>query len=127
MVAATENSGDLDPATVEVVITEPRVALDPAALADLDERWPVRAGEEMAEPGRYPIRSVVLVDLRDDDVVLASPARRRAALASLLDTSVRPVRSADVEALGALEGRVDIVRIVGSEPKDLLAALRDLS
>jgi hypothetical protein len=44
----------------------------------------------------------------------------------LLDTSVVPVRSADVDALGALEGQVDIVRIVGSEPNDLVAALRDL-
>lgn len=116
----------LDPASLEVVITEPRVALDPAALADLEDRWPVRAGEEAAEPGRYPIRSVVVVDRPGDDLLSASPARRRAALASLLDTSVVPVRSADVDALGALEGQVDIVRIVGSEPNDLVAALRDL-
>jgi hypothetical protein len=117
----------LDPVTLEVVVTEPRLTLDPAALANLDERWPAREGEEAVQAGRYPIQSVVLVDTRDDDLLFTSPSRRRAGLASVLDTSVVAVRAADVGALGMLEGRVDIRRVVGSEPSELLDVLRDLS
>ena len=116
-----------DPASLEVVIGEPRLTLDAAALAEVEERWPIGDGEDAAEPGRYPIRAVVLVDLRDDDLLFGSPARRLAGLASLLDTSVRPIRATDVDALGTLESRVEIVRIVGPDPKGLLAALRDLT
>jgi hypothetical protein len=117
----------LDPATREVVVIERRLTLDAAALGEIDRRWPRLEDEEPVEPGRYPIRAVVLLGTRPDHLLVSSPARRRAGLASLVETSVRPARAADIEALAVLDDGIEVVRILGYETSELVDVLRRLS
>jgi hypothetical protein len=87
----------------------------------------VRVGSPVAGPGRYPIYAVVLLGARPDHLKVASPARRLASLASLLDSTGGAVKAVDVEAIGRLEGRADVVRALGFESGELLGILRDLA
>jgi hypothetical protein len=68
----------------------------------------------------------MLLGTRPDHLLVASPARRLARLASLLDTSVRPASAGAVEAVGRLDDEVQVVRALGFDPKEILGILRDL-
>jgi hypothetical protein len=96
-------------------------------LAEIDARWPADAGEQHVAPGRYPVRAVVLLGAPPDHLLLASAARRAASLASLLDTSTRAARAIDVQAIGRLDTRVEVVRALGFDPKETTGILRDLA
>jgi hypothetical protein len=117
----------LDLHTLEVVVPPPRFGLDPSVLAEIDARWPPDADEVNVAPGRYPVRGVVLLGTRPDHLLVASPARRVASFASLLDTSTRAARAIDVQAVGQLDDRVEVVRALGFDPKEITGILRDLS
>jgi hypothetical protein len=116
----------LDPSSYEIVVEEHRFAMDPAVQAEVDERWPPEADETAVPPGRYPIRAVVLLGARPDHLRVASSARRLASFATLLDTTWQPARAADVEAVAGLDGRVEDVRALGFDPKELAEILRKL-
>lgn len=117
----------LDPATLEVVLAPPRLAIDPDALGRLDARWPCPAGTVDVEPGRVAIAAAVLLGADRDDLDWASPAKRWASLVPLVDTD-RPDRLAErVEAIGRLDGRIPVVRTRGFETVEVVEALRGLA
>jgi len=116
----------LDPDTLEVVVPPPRFAMDPSVQAEIDTRWPPGAEEQHAAPGRYPVRTVVLLDTRPGHPLAESPARRLAGLASLLDTSACPARAVDVQAVGRLDARIEVVRAL-DDPKAINHILRTLA
>ena len=122
---ATAVRFDLD--TLEVVVPEARFGLDPAVAHEISERWPEEDTEAAVAPGRYPVYAVVLLGTQADHLRIASPARRIASFASLLDTSFHPARATEVEALGRLDGRVRVEGTLGFEADDLLQILRELS
>jgi hypothetical protein len=117
----------LDVTASEVVVAEPRLTFDAAGLAEIDARWVPLESEEGVTAGRYPIRAVVLLGTGPDHLLTSSPACRRADLASLIDTSILPPRATDVEALGALDGGIELVRILGNDTRELVGVLRDLA
>lgn len=116
-----------DPETLEVVVPEPRFAFDPVVAAEIDERWPREPDEGGVAPGRFPVHAVVLLGTRPDHLRVASPARRLASLASLLDTSFHPARAVEVEAVGRLDGSAEVVRALGYEANEVIDILRSLS
>jgi hypothetical protein len=117
----------LDPVTLEVVVDEPRLSLTPEVAAEVDARWPREPEEDSVGPGRHPVRGVVLLGTRPDHLRMASPARRLASLVSLLDTTDRPARAVDVEAVGHLDTHVEVVRALGYETDELVGILRALA
>lgn len=117
----------LDRATGDVVVTLPRFSLDESVAAEVDTQWPVAPGEGRVAPGRYRVHAIVLLGATPDHLKVASPARRVASLASLLDTSAHPARAIDVAAMGRLEGRAEIVRAIGMDLSEVVGILRDLA
>lgn len=115
----------LDPATAEVVVPEPALALDPDGLRDLDARFPVEDADPPVAPGRYRLRAIVLYRARRDPSTPLTPGQRLAALSVLLPTT-SPHPAADLAALGAVADAVEVVPTGDVEPEDLLDILRAL-
>jgi len=117
----------IDLETLEVVVPEPRLALDAEVVAEIDARWPVGPEERGLGAGRHPVHAVVLLGSIPDHVKIASPARRLASFASLIDTLGGSVKAAELESLGRLEHRCEVVRALGFEPSELLGILEELA
>src|SRR5262249_15597932 len=74
-----------DPVSLEAVVPEPRLAFDMEVLHEVEQRWPALDSGASTVPGRYAVHGVVLLGARPDHLKVASPARRLAGLASLVD------------------------------------------
>jgi hypothetical protein len=116
----------LDPQSFEVVVESPRFAMDAGVAKELDAEWPPEPGECGVTPGRFPIRAVVLMGVPPDLLDDASSARRLASYAALLDCAYESAGVADVEAVALLDGRVETVRALGTEPSEILDIFRRL-
>lgn len=75
---------ELDLATAELIVGEPRISHDPAVIASLDR--PIESSSELAPvgPGRYPLVGWGVVAFSDRPVTELSPAEAAAATLSFM-------------------------------------------
>jgi thiol-disulfide isomerase/thioredoxin len=113
----------IDPDRLELVVPEPRVKVDEAALADISEPAPSRSEQPRVEPGRYPLRAWTVWETDEIDGPLS---RARAVAGSLPSIMSKPE---DVEALlpqlGSLLERISPVPLVFSTPDELAESLKE--
>jgi thiol-disulfide isomerase/thioredoxin len=114
----------IDPERLELIVPEPRVRLDEAALAALEEPAPTRSELPRVEPGRYPLLAWTLEeDQLDGDGALT----RARAVAATLPSVLGDLEALDdlLPQLGSLLGRISPVPLVFSTADELTDSLKE--
>jgi thiol-disulfide isomerase/thioredoxin len=113
----------IDPDRLELVVPEPRVKVDGAALADIAESAPSRSEPAPVEPGRYPLRAWTVWETDDIEGPLT---RARAVAAGLPSIMSNP---GDLEALllqlGSLVERISPISLAFNTPEELADTLKE--
>jgi hypothetical protein len=109
------------------VVEPPRIALDPATVAELDARYPPGRGE-VAPLGRHEVKTVIVVGGEPYPDTPASPSQRLAVLLPLVTWVGTGIRRADVECLGHLATYVGDIRwLFSTDDQELPRALAVLA
>ena len=116
----------LDIATLEIVVTPARIPIDHDALAAIVDRDSAEMSALTVER-RFPVRAIVLLGAKPDSVRITSSARRLASLAPLVERPHAALRATDLEAVGRLATRTEVIRALGYDTEELPAILADLA
>jgi peroxiredoxin len=118
-----EPHSTIDPERFELVVPEPRVQADEAALVAVIDPAPSRAELPRVEPGRYPLRAWTLWET---DQLAGSFTRARAVAASLPSVISDPNGVDDLlPQLGNLVERISSVPLVFSTAEELTNSLKE--
>jgi hypothetical protein len=113
----------IDPDRLELVVPEPRVKVDEAALAEISEPAPSRSEQPRVEPGRYPLRAWTVWETDEMDGPLS---RARAVAASLPSIMSQPE---DLETLlpqlSSLLERISPIPLAFSTADELAGSLKE--
>jgi hypothetical protein len=102
------------------LVEPPRLALDPAGMAEIDAQYPP-GPDELTRHGHHGITTVIVVGSEPYPATPASPAQRLAVLLPLVSGSGRVERS-DVEWLNLLSGHVGDIRWLSDTDDEALVA-----
>ncbi len=116
----------VDSDTLEVIVGEHRLNLDPEGLQEIDRLFPSESDESQIVPGRYPLLAMVSVGYRNIIGRTESPATRVTQLAHFLKSS-NGLRASDLQQLAVLSGQVDVEWMMGNEPREFTDLLRRLA
>jgi peroxiredoxin len=113
----------IDPERLELVVPEPRVQLDQAALASIQDPAPTRSELPAAEPGRYPLRAWTLQEMMEPDGQMTRARAVAGSLPSVIgeQTDVGEV----IPQLGRLLERVSPVPLVFGSAEQLTDSLKE--
>lgn len=113
----------IDPERLELVVPEPRVQVDEAALAEVPEQAPSRSELPQVEPGRYPLRAWTLWETDDLE---GQFSRARAVAASLPSVMSKPENLEGLlSQLGRLVEAISPVPLVFTTAEELTESLRE--
>lgn len=116
----------VDSDTLEVIVENHRINVDPDALNEIDRLFPPESDESPVVPGRYPLIAMVSVGYSTMSDSTVSPATRVTQLMHFLD-SVNRLRASDLEQLAVLSEQVDVEWLMGTEPHEFTDLLRRLA
>lgn len=113
----------IDSDRLELVVPEPRVQVDHAALAGLPEPAPSRSELLRVEPGRYPLRAWTMWET---DELEGQFSRARAVAGSLPSVLSKPENlEAILPQLGSLLERISPVPLFFTTPEELTDSLKE--
>lgn len=111
----------IDPVTVELVVPQPRLQLDPKVLGELGELPQSRSELPPLEPGRYPLRAWSF-EHPSEPMERVSRAGAIAALLPYVEAS--PDRLSDlIGDLGGLTEKIEVVPLQSTSEQDLMQSV----
>lgn len=117
----------VDPDSGEVVIREPRLAVDAHAVSEIGQRFPPGIEELSVQPGRHPLLALVSVGyVEPPEGARDSPAMRLARLAHFVTRDSHGLRDVDVSQLAALIVSVPTLWTSGTDAHEVTAVIRRL-